>query len=679
MSLIVDTTSISFESIRNDLVRYLKTKPDYTRWKDFLESSSGTVLIELMAGLAAFLEYSIVANRRETYLAYAQNRSSVIAGAQTLGYSAYRGRNPVVRLRVLPTATAAISTMDVVGSYGDYDLIALDDYSLEINTYSLIDVVVGNIKEESLTINSSDLQYFRFYSPDVSEDVALYLNGFYVPTISSIENFTDVLSGLHYLVSSNVFGGIDAIYYNIASLSGTVGTADGSTTEFHGLLTPTPIKPGSVILYHNELPLGVDDGNGVMTGLFIDASLSRINYTTGEISLYYLYAPGRFTLDADAVTLGAYPNSYLNLGLHGLETGATIEFSGSGTPTGATEETTYYVRVRDDYSIFIFDTYAHAIDTESTTGAITLSAVESGTFDVLCGMTLSTTFSPAYKYTTGDVLLLKYVSLYRWSDDTVAGTTEDLVVNTANLVCDYGTVYSGTYLGDTYPLILTNFQDKETISSIASKAPIFHETQLVVRGRDDYKKLLQLLIPNCVDTNGYDVDTATVELTYTTSVEENTMYKDMVMLTTLQKTEILDQLDTYRPFGVKITSITDPIRVDCKLRIQIRLASGSQVAAETIENDIASILSAYEKKLEQSLNYIVVSEYRESSPIDIYYLPDIEQQIEELSYIKMARVEMIDGGGGSGSASLTELDWNEYYMMCYSEDSATDYPTIELI
>lgn len=677
MSLIVDTTSVSYESIRNDLVRYLKTKPDYTRWKDFLESSSGTVLIELMAGLAAFLEYSIIANRRETYLAYAQNRSSVIAGAQTLGYSAYRGRNPVVRIRLLPSVTTTIAIMDVVGTYGDYDLLSLDNYALQAGVYSTIDVVVGNIKEESITIDSNSLQFFRFYSPDVSEDLALYLNDVYVPTVSSIENFTDILSGLYYLISSNVFGGIDAIYYNIASLSGTIGTADGVTTEFHGLLSP-PIKPGSVILYHNSLSFGVDDGNGVMTGSFIDASLSQINYTTGEISLYYLYAPGRFTIDQDNVTLGAYPNSYLNIGLHGLETGTTATVSGS-VPTGLTEGVTYYVRVRDDYSIFLCDTYAHAIDTESATGVVTLSAVESGSFDVMTSMTLSATYNPAYTYSTGDELLLKYVSLYRWTEDEIAGTTEDLVVSTSELTSTVGTIFEGAYDGITYPLIVTSFQDKETISSIASKAPIFHETQLVVRGRDDYKKLLQLLIPNCIDANGYDVSTSTVEVTYTRSVYTDTTYREMTMLTSEQKADLLTQLDVYRPFGVEQTTISDPIRVDCKLRISLRLVSGAQVTADTIEAAIASILSVYEKKLEQSLAYIVVPEYRESAPVDVYYLPDIEQSIEELSYVKMARVELIDGGGGSGSASLTELDWNEYYMMVYAEDSATEYPVIELI
>jgi len=47
-------------------------------------------------------------------------------------------------------------------------------------------------------------------------------------------------------------------------------------------------------------------------------------------------------------------------------------------PTGVTASTYYYIRVADANTFHLYDTYAHAIDLENTTGRVVTSGNQSG-------------------------------------------------------------------------------------------------------------------------------------------------------------------------------------------------------------------------------------------------------------------------------------------------------------
>ena len=76
MSIQLD--SLSFSSILNNLTTYFATQAESQKWKDFYESSAGRLFIRLLTSFGAFISYLVTVARREVFLSYAQNRSSVV-------------------------------------------------------------------------------------------------------------------------------------------------------------------------------------------------------------------------------------------------------------------------------------------------------------------------------------------------------------------------------------------------------------------------------------------------------------------------------------------------------------------------------------------------------------------------------------------------------------------------
>lgn len=436
---IIDPSKISYEELLSELNTFIENKDDYTAWKDFYESSTGQVIIQLVSGLATYLATINAINRRETYLFYAENRSSAIAVAENLGYSSYRGSNYHLRLNITADQagnfTALHPTLGIVGSYSEYDLIAISDKSFADTDTTDIDVVIGTVKEEEITVTSDNIGFFRFITPGVSEDIKLFLNDSEVP-ISTV--IADLIND-KYAVLSNALGSVDAMYTN--------------------------------------------------------------------------------------------------------------DESGS------------------------------------------------------------------YTFAEGDVIKLRYIEL--------ANTGYEL----AKVSFDYGTLNTVT--------ILSYYQQPEELREIRINAPIHHETQLVVRGRNDYKKIVKSLIPNCVSTNGYDTSPAVVDLTYVRLDETDTHQA----LTSQEKTDLINALEPYRPFGVEPPTISEPTLVACNLTVTIVL-SDTSVSQATIEADVKEILDEYEFELENGLS---------DANMNI-----IEESIEELSYVKVARIQITNGASQS-------LAWNEYY------------------
>ena len=84
-------------------------------------------------------------------------------------------------------------------------------------------------------------------------------------------------------------------YRNKSITSESIGTGDGTTTDFSATLKWTPVKKSSITVHYTiggTDYTATDDGNGNITGTDVSGT---INYKTGEISLTFTTAPDNTT------------------------------------------------------------------------------------------------------------------------------------------------------------------------------------------------------------------------------------------------------------------------------------------------------------------------------------------------------------------------------------------------
>ena len=217
---IIDNTTVSYEDAKTELQNFVDAMPDADEWSVFFASASGQKLVELIAGLLAFMKYDSVTARREAFLQYALGRSSQLGGAQNLGYSAYRGRNAVLKLNVTPSSTGVWAKYDIIGTVKDRDLIVLADTPYNSGVALDVDVVIGGLNTEEIVATTSSLDVFRFTQKNVSEDLRIFIDGTEVPYTKTI---VDLLSG-NFVLQSNPFGSVDAKYLNYLTFASRYNT-----------------------------------------------------------------------------------------------------------------------------------------------------------------------------------------------------------------------------------------------------------------------------------------------------------------------------------------------------------------------------------------------------------------------------------------------------------------------
>ena len=207
-NFIISPYAISFESIKNNLQNYILNKPENDVWKDFYISGAGETIIEIAAALGAFYAYHFIASRRESFLSTAQNYTSLIGLAQNLGYSVARGSNLQVKLKIIPNQTRTLSKWTVIGSYAEYDVVLIEDATLNEGIASEVSVIIGNSMVETLRIETNKLTQFTFSNDKVTDDYRLILNDKEVPVSSEIK---DAIND-KYIAISNVLGAVDVFY-----------------------------------------------------------------------------------------------------------------------------------------------------------------------------------------------------------------------------------------------------------------------------------------------------------------------------------------------------------------------------------------------------------------------------------------------------------------------------------
>ena len=98
----------------------------------------------------------------------------------------------------------------------------------------------------------------------------------------------------------------------------------------------------------------------------------------------YEYSPLTLDVLVDATaTMSIASPCVVTKSSHGNRDGTPCSFTTTGAlPTGVTAGTVYYIRSIDIHTFHLYDTYAHAIDTGSTTGRVDTSGTQSGTHTI---------------------------------------------------------------------------------------------------------------------------------------------------------------------------------------------------------------------------------------------------------------------------------------------------------
>lgn len=207
---IIDVDSISNSQIKNNIEAFIASRPDADKWSQFFAASSGQLTVEMLAGLAAFLKYDSISSRRENYLPYAQTRGGIVAGSQTLGYSAYRGRNALLDVTFTPSTSTTLAKWHVLGDVAGFSLVLLDEIVVNAGVPVTVQCVVGDIAEQDIQSTSDKSATFRFSDKRVSEDVQIFIGTSVVPHSNDI---LDMLTD-HFFIQTNAIGSVDAKYLN---------------------------------------------------------------------------------------------------------------------------------------------------------------------------------------------------------------------------------------------------------------------------------------------------------------------------------------------------------------------------------------------------------------------------------------------------------------------------------
>lgn len=222
------------------------------------------------------------------------------------------------------------------------------------------------------------------------------------------------------------------------------------------------------------------------------------------------------------------------------------------------------------------------------------------------------TFSTArYKYGTGTEITIRYVEL---ADVPVAPYTSSMF--------NYGTI------GDV--ITISPYLPFESVDSLKVTAPLDHETQNLIRSKVDYANRLRQIIPSTIETNYKALTPEYTLITYLkddstlltgTRVVPGDTNATRERLENTEVSQVRGLLEQENFFGTPLPDITVPRREVAAIKISLALKTKYKNVSD-INLDIDNIFkNYYNKALAVTFN--------------VY---DLERRLEELSYVKYARV-----------------------------------------
>lgn len=660
MSWNVNPQSVSFTQWVADIKAYVQSKPDYTAWKDFYNSSAGVTLIEVMAGLGVYLQHKAIIGRRETYLPYCEFKSSAIARAEAGGYSCDRGQNVHMTLTILPNPLGvpiSLSKFTSIGTVKDTDIYILDTVILTPGVPVIVPITIGSLLYEDVTVDSSDLQIFRFSDPKVTEDIQLSKGLYLTPndptTFSGIllntsQHIRDLLNN-YYVTISNTLDSVDAMYLNDPSRS-----SDPYYYNTNDILRLEYIEAYDLDFAFTDL--NIDATYGTIIGAVYDGttfwssatSYDETNYVSSSLLVprvldrFFNVPVGDSVASSNAigepywnVTLAGYTAdiaiatpAFWSATLAGLAVGDII------MPTAAKFTGFYYKCIAITTGITagaepVWPTTIGFVNSV-VDGGVTWACFNAMDYDplTLTPISFDLTYQPLFFYIDGDIVVpTTQNGFYYICDNAVVGVAspaEPAVWGTGipGTTADAGGVISWInakncrwVANDSSPTAFVKdnvFIDVEPISAIKVNAPLYYESQNLVRGRSDFMKIFKGLDSRISDTNYQDITPAVVELTYVRS--DSTLGVNQVF-NTIQKQNFINDLYTCEALGVPNPVISDPGQVVLYLNHNVYMKyAGSFPVVNDIDGE-SGIMSQYNLLLNRQ--------------IDIF---DIERQIEDLVY-----------------------------------------------
>lgn len=208
---------------------------------------------------------------------------------------------------------------------------------------------------------------------------------------------------------------------------------------------------------------------------------------------------------------------------------------------------------------------------------------------------LNTFANAKYTYGVDSEITIRYIELADVGNEPY----------TADMFKTYGTLNGVSNISTFLPF--------EPVEDIKVTAPLGHETQNLIRSKQDYANRMRQLVPSAVSTDWVAVTPTYTQITY--------LKNDYTLLTDIELENILNLLKNERYFGTPLPDVIPPRRDVAHLRISIALSNKYKNLAD-INLDIKNILGTYyDAVLGSTFNTF-----------------DLERKIESLSYVKYARV-----------------------------------------
>lgn len=287
---LIDPKSLSFETIRKNLVDYISNLPDASKWRDFYESGAGTTQVELLAGLGAFLSWHSMGARRESYLDTCQLYTSAVGLCNILGYPVNRLAAPRIRVKFFSKATVYWERENPLFLYNNVSFSLLHSQTISYGENEL-ELVGGEWKNVTFTSQSND-KFYNFLIVDSGIDNNDFMDTFEVfnsGVLLPVVKYSDEMLPNNVIVKTNS-GGVLVIFGD-----GVLGSQIRVNDEI-------------VVNYVNtQGPLGVLSINPEELTTNISCTISQVSvlvpgYNIDSLSKIAVLAPGYISSKRRMVT-----------------------------------------------------------------------------------------------------------------------------------------------------------------------------------------------------------------------------------------------------------------------------------------------------------------------------------------------------------------------------------------
>lgn len=342
--------------------------------------------------------------------------------------------------------------------------------------------------------------------------------------------------------------------------------------------------------------------------------------------LIYFTPDGNYTLPKFSI-IGAYNSQYSILTLNDVELKEGVQTKIETVVGNLREES--FVTGTSDIKVFTLFTTGISEDyilLEDGVEVPTTNVIKNLTEDKFLVRTnpyssvdviyLNTFESARYKYGTGTEFTVRYVEL----------ANMEVVPYTGSMF------YYGT-LDDT--VNISSYLPFESVETLKVNAPLDHETQNLIRSKKDYANRIQQIIPSVIEANYQPLTPTYTQITYLkedgtlltgSKVYVGTGHENEERLQNTEVGQVLGILENENYFGTPLPDIVAPRREVAKLNISIALNNKYKNISD-INLDINNILKNYYNRALK----LTFSTY------------DLERKVEDLSYVKYARVSFDSG------------------------------------